>query len=209
MDWSESVLHRPIQVGEVCRGECLYILLFVPKSESDVLQAMSVTDTGDAVLTPSVSAGSCVIVREVWWGRDNMSVLCSSGGPMNQGRHDFWGPGCGMRRWSFGQRQFTDKVGTTHGSRRLHQDYNPLSLQLYCVSPGIITMRHDQYGEDGMFTDRWPIVVRQDKSPTSSSTWCDDDLPSIASPPPSGTRGCRILPWLLLKPEAALLQSTN
>lgn len=107
-----------------------------------------------------------------------------------------WGPGFEdpQQRWSFAQRRFTDEMGTTHGSRHHHRHCNPLSLQLRRVSPGTVIMRSLQMAEDGVLTDQWPIVARQDKNPTSSSTWCDDDLLSIASPPPSGTRGCRILP---------------
>lgn len=36
---------------------------------------MCVTNSGNAILTPSVGSGSCVIVREVWWKGEHVLVL--------------------------------------------------------------------------------------------------------------------------------------
>ena len=41
------------------------ILLLVPESERDVLQAVGVTNTTNAIFTPSVCAGSGVVVWEI------------------------------------------------------------------------------------------------------------------------------------------------
>ncbi len=43
----------------------LAILLPVPESKCDVLQAMSIANTGNSVLAPSICAGSGMVVREI------------------------------------------------------------------------------------------------------------------------------------------------
>lgn len=43
----------------------LYELFLIPEAEANVLVAMSITDTGDTVLTPTECARSSVFVREV------------------------------------------------------------------------------------------------------------------------------------------------
>lgn len=44
------------------------ILLPVPKRKRNVLQTMSVGNTGNAVFTPAKGSGTSVVVREVWPG---------------------------------------------------------------------------------------------------------------------------------------------
>lgn len=48
------------------RREQLGILLLVPESKSNVLEAMCIANTGNAIFTPSVCAGPSVVVRKVY-----------------------------------------------------------------------------------------------------------------------------------------------
>lgn len=62
--------------NRVDRG--LYGLLPIPECESNVLKAMCITDTGNAIFAPSVGAGAGVFVGEVWWPRTHALVLLQS-----------------------------------------------------------------------------------------------------------------------------------
>lgn len=42
-------------------------LLLVPKGKSNILEAVGVADSGDAIFAPSVGPGTCVIVGEILW----------------------------------------------------------------------------------------------------------------------------------------------
>jgi hypothetical protein len=42
-----------------------HLLFFVPKSKSNILKAMRIRDTGNAILTPSESSGARMIVWEI------------------------------------------------------------------------------------------------------------------------------------------------
>lgn len=43
------------------------VLLLVPKGKGDILEAMGVADSGDAIFAPSVGPGTCVLVGKVLW----------------------------------------------------------------------------------------------------------------------------------------------
>lgn len=56
-----------------------HILFAIPKSKSDVLQAVGIGHTGDTVLTPAVSSGPRMVVGKVYSGseRSVMSGIIS------------------------------------------------------------------------------------------------------------------------------------
>ena len=58
-----SRFNRPVVVRGGGSGAVLFL---VPESKCNILVAMRVADTGNAVLTPSVRAGAGVVVREIY-----------------------------------------------------------------------------------------------------------------------------------------------
>lgn len=68
----EEALFQEVAGGEVSlRGRAerdlrCNLLFLVPKAEGNVLSAVRVTDTGDAILAPAESARSSMIVREIF-----------------------------------------------------------------------------------------------------------------------------------------------
>jgi len=57
-------------------------ILLVPEGKSDVLQAMAITDTSNAVFTPSERSGSSLIVGEVTPSITIVGVIFSDGSPL-------------------------------------------------------------------------------------------------------------------------------
>lgn len=58
------------------------VILLVPEGKGDVLDAVSVRDASNAVLAPSVSSGSCLVMREVTPSISVLRVVFSNGGPL-------------------------------------------------------------------------------------------------------------------------------
>lgn len=94
-------------------------LLFVPEGKGNVLEAVCITDTCDAVLSPSKRSGPCGVVGEVLWG------------PVMSAPSIVFEPVEVELFVEEGKRQ---SVSTTHDSRRHHRGCSPLSLQLHQVS---------------------------------------------------------------------------